>query len=104
MWLFPVEEVRIGPGAVGDRMQTKGLVRTLTTALILGASIVIGTPIVVLATEAFPKPVNISVLAGSALIFFLFLVWWLPGQDSDHLLVYVLAYLAVLVNVNVGGN
>ncbi|CAH0029179.1 unnamed protein product [Clonostachys rhizophaga] len=103
MWLFPVEEVQIGP-EMGNRMQTEGLIRTLTTSLMLGASIVIGTPIVVLATEAFPKPANISVLAGSALVFFLFLVWWLPGQDSDHLLLYVLAYLAVLVNVNVGGN
>ncbi|CAH0005098.1 unnamed protein product [Clonostachys byssicola] len=103
MWLFPVEEVQIGP-EVGNRVQTAGLVRTLTTSFILGASIVIGTPIVVLATEAFPKPANISVLAGSALVFFLLLVWWLPEQDSDHLLLYVLAYLAVLVNVNVGGN
>ncbi|VUC24614.1 unnamed protein product [Clonostachys rosea] len=104
VWLFLVEQVRIGPGVIGDRYQTKGLLRVLRTLFILGASIMIGTPIVVLATEAFSKPVNISVLAGSVLVFFLFLVWWLPGQDIDHLLIYLLAYLAVLVNVNVGGN
>ncbi|VUC32575.1 unnamed protein product [Clonostachys rosea] len=91
---------------IGNKQKTEGypgrLINFLATGASLVASIFFGAPLVVLASEAFPRWVNIVVIVVWVLIFLMFLIWW--GVDSSHMFLYVLAYTTMLANINVGGD
>ncbi|VUC24613.1 unnamed protein product [Clonostachys rosea] len=105
MWLLPEEVIEIN-GRPARSINMHWLVRVIATAIILGPFVLFATPIVLLAMDAFSKQVNIAILILSAMGFFIFLVWWISGpngQNTDNLVFFLLAYTAVLGNINIGG-
>ncbi|CAI6096486.1 unnamed protein product [Clonostachys chloroleuca] len=104
-WLLPEEEIEIN-GRSARSVNLHWLSRVIASAIILGPFILFATPIVLLAMDAFSKQVNVAILILSAMGFFIFLVWWITGQNgqnTDNLVFFLLAYTAVLGNINLGG-
>ncbi|KAK7217464.1 hypothetical protein V2G26_005467 [Clonostachys chloroleuca] len=83
-------------------VDARKLIGFLAIAGGLGASILFGTPVVILASEVFPRWGNIIIVVVWVILLLIFLIAW--GVASSSLFLFVLAYTTMLANVNMGGS
>ncbi|CAG9974123.1 unnamed protein product [Clonostachys byssicola] len=83
-------------------VNARKLIGFLAIAGGLGASILFGTPVVILASEVFPRWGNIIIVVVWVILLLIFLIAW--GVKSSSLFLFVLAYTTMLANVNMGGS
>ncbi|CAI6091205.1 unnamed protein product [Clonostachys chloroleuca] len=83
-------------------VDARKLIGFLAIAGGLGASILFGTPVVILASEVFPRWGNIIIVVVWVILLLIFLIAW--GVTSSSLFLFVLAYTTMLANVNMGGS